>query len=456
MKFKQIIQLLVLFSSHQLSAQELTLALSQYPNKQAVIVAAHGVRQDTIGVITLDQNGKGSLVFQNKQPQTGLVNLTIKGKAFLSYDFVLSPTESPELSCDMEFVYAQNTEISNSPENDYLDRWFTSVAQYKGKIALNQELSKLYTPEMKFAKQLATENQVVEQQLQELTDSIHQSTLFAGKYMQLKLIEEEKLTNAWESDETRTFVKNYFATQLDFEALYGSSLWFSVINSCIAAYTQESPYYQTFGTDVVGNLQRIKSQQIYEDLVDAAISVTEKFSWNKDQEVIVDFIVEDNRIRNPQGKLQKIIQLHQLAVGKKAPDLLITEHLGEIEDHNHTTTVLPSTDFAQTSFEKTLLVFYESGCGPCETLLQQLPGNYELLKEKGIDIIALAADTSEAVFKNKAKSFPWERTFCDYTGKGGVNFQNYAIIGTPTMYLIDKSGKILQKLSSLDELLNLE
>jgi hypothetical protein len=44
MKFKLVLALLLLVISFSVSAQELTLKLSQHPNKQAVVVAVHGVR----------------------------------------------------------------------------------------------------------------------------------------------------------------------------------------------------------------------------------------------------------------------------------------------------------------------------------------------------------------------------------------------------------------------------
>jgi hypothetical protein len=78
---------------------------------------------------------------------------------------------------------------------------------------------------------------------------------------------------------------------------------------------------------------------VYEDLIDVAISVTEKFSWNKDQEAIVDFIIKDNQIKNPTGKLQKIIEAHKLTVGKKTPNLLITNPFGI----NSKTTILKTS-----------------------------------------------------------------------------------------------------------------
>ena len=445
MKSKLVLQLFVLLISLNLSAQELTLKLSQHPNKEAVIVAVHGVRKDTLCIVPLDQNGIGTLAFKTKQPQTGLVNLTIKGKAYLSYDFVLSPTENPTLICDMEYVYAQNTKILNSPENDGLNRWFDNVAQYKQKIGLNQELSKLYKTEEPFFKKLETEKQHVEKLLQSLADTINQSTLFAGKYMQFKLAQEEKLAKVWESDEQRTIAKNYFK-QIDFDALYGSSMWFGIINSCMEVYTKESLYFGTFGEDVASNLKSIKNQQVYEDFIDAAISVTEKFSWTKDQDAIVAFIIKDNRIKNPTGKLEKIIQSYQLAIGKKSPDLTLTNTVG-----NSTTTVL-KTDALNSKY--TLLLFYQSDCGHCETAIATLKTNYKDLVTNGIKIISIAGDLDPAAFTKTAASFPWAAKYLDVGGMNGVNFKNYAIIGTPTIYALDSKGIILSKMATITEVLD--
>jgi thiol-disulfide isomerase/thioredoxin len=444
MNFKLVFAAFIAFTAVDLSAQELSLKLSQHPNKEAVIVAVHGVRKDTLGTVQLDQNGIGTLAFKTKQPQTGLVNLTIKGKAYLSYDFVLSPTESPTLICDMEYVYAQNTKILNSPENDCLNRWFDNAAQYKQQIGLNQELSKLYKTEEPFLKKLETEKQRIEKLLQRLSDTINQSTLFAGKYMQLKMAQEEKLAKVWESNETKTIAK-FFFTQIDFDALYGSSMWFAIINSCMEVYTKESLYFGTFGADVASNLKRIKNQQVYEDFIDATISVTEKFSWTKDQEAIVDFIIKDNRIKNPTGKLEKIIQSYQLTIGKKSPNLTLTN----TEGNNNTNTVL-KTDALKSKY--TLLLFYQSDCGHCETAIATLKTNYKDLVAKGIKIISIAGDLDPAAFTKTAASFPWAAKYRDVGGMNGVNFKNYAVIGTPTIFLLDSKGIIVQKPATVEEL----
>ena len=69
-------------------------------------------------------------------------------------------------------------------------------------------------------------------------------------------------TGQFEINETKTIAKNFF-TQIDFDALYGSSMWCSIINSCMEVYTKESLYFGSFGADVASNLKRIKNQQVY-------------------------------------------------------------------------------------------------------------------------------------------------------------------------------------------------
>jgi hypothetical protein len=36
----------------------------------------------------------------------------------------------------------------------------------------------------------------------------------------------------------------------------------------------------------------------------------------------------------------------------------------------------------------------------------------------------------------------------------GINFKNYAVIGTPTMYIIDSKGIVLSKMATVKEVLD--
>jgi thiol-disulfide isomerase/thioredoxin len=101
----------------------------------------------------------------------------------------------------------------------------------------------------------------------------------------------------------------------------------------------------------------------------------------------------------------------------------------------------------------TLLVFYQSGCGPCEELMAGLKTNYKELVAQGLEIVSLSSDLSEDVFKNAAAQFPWENKYCDLKGMSGINFENYAVLGTPTLFLLNNKGEVLQKMVTISEVL---
>jgi hypothetical protein len=52
-----------------------------------------------------------------------------------------------------------------------------------------------------------------------------------------------------------------------------------------------------------------------------------------------------------------------------------------------------------------------------------------------------------------AAAFPWKDTYCNLEGFNGVNFKNYAVTGTPTMFVLDSKGVILKKIATIEQLL---
>jgi thioredoxin-related protein len=96
-----------------------------------------------------------------------------------------------------------------------------------------------------------------------------------------------------------------------------------------------------------------------------------------------------------------------------------------------------------------LVVFYESGCNNCDNELVQLRGNYSLIKEKGYDIISVSADRDKETFEKTSNVFPWKEKMCDFQGFEGINFRNYGIVGTPTIFITDKDGTIIGRYARL-------
>lgn len=103
-----------------------------------------------------------------------------------------------------------------------------------------------------------------------------------------------------------------------------------------------------------------------------------------------------------------------------------------------------------------LMDFWAVWCGPCIAEMPNVKKIYEAYKDKGFDIVGISLDTDETRLREylKENEIPWRQVF---SGKGWDSpvSRQYGIYGIPTMWLIDREGKLIsnnargEKLESL-------
>jgi len=245
-------------------------------------------------------------------------------------------------------------------------------------------------------------------------------------------------------------ISDHIANSLDLNVLYTSGHWTDIISSWVDIHTQVLKDKKAFAADFA-KIEKKTNPKLFTDFAGKVAYFLTKKGADDYIAALSPTVNQSSKILAFEGSMNAY---KKALIGSQAPDIIIKEHIGDPNFHNHKTTILKSTELAGNGLNKTLVIFYESGCGPCENLLQQLPGNYEALKKKGIRVITISADTDEQVYRSKANAFPWKDSFCDHEGKSGINFQNYGAVGTPTIFLIDRSGKIEAKMAGLDEVLD--
>jgi thiol-disulfide isomerase/thioredoxin len=302
-----------------------------------------------------------------------------------------------------------------------------------------------YPKESKFYEIFTKEYNSIKQDYAGYVKNLKVSPLYAAKFRQIVNLtmgigtiitadEKEKANN----------INDFIVNELDFGNLYTSNHWGGLINNWVQLQTMgiKDDYKLLMNAKTI--LNRLPSNEIYTDFV---VNLTKELTKAGKDKVLGDLVMDiknSNRLLNFKG----VLDIYQRDLTGQAPDLIISLHLGKEEERK--TTVIKTTVL---NSKNTLVVFYKSGCGPCEETMAALQENYKELVTRGFRVISIAADTDETVFKNTSSLHPWTDKYCDFEGTNGVNFKNYAVIGTPTMYILDSNGIIETRVLTVQELL---
>ena len=454
MKKRINLVLILLFLISKLTySQTITIEFPKFAGKTYEFIIFQGDKQikiyenDTIpkdGLITLE-------IPKEYAPYTGMCRWLITGTAEGGGLDMAIPGHGFKVTCLSDQPNENNINWQGYDAMNELNRLHRIQQGIIDKYETMNKAAKLYD-----AKHLLYASFVKEKEAQRLAYSQFQQDLkkndnYNARFLPIVNLVSgtpPKLTDDY--NERAKYINEYITQELNYDHLYTSGHWTGIIQSWVQMHAQLYDNKDGFVNDFTTIGKRITEPKKYTDFVGKVTYYLTQYGKDAFIEAIAPTVINSGKITSYEGKTMQVYV--KAMIGSQAPDLVIIEHIGKLEDHNHKTTVIKSNELASKNYTKTLLIFYQSGCGPCEELMQQLPGQYATLKEKGVRIITLSADDSEQVFKNASSQYPWADKYCDYEGKAGINFKNYAILGTPTMFLINQQGKIQAKLATLAEL----
>ena len=444
--FKHFFYLLLI--SFSATAQTITLEFPYFAGQTYEFTIFQGDKRIKLKEDTIAKGGKVQLTIpESYKGYKGMAQWYLTNSATGGgLDLVIN-NEDFSVTCLDSIPTAESIVYKKTQENIFDKANYQKQQQLFQKHDAMLATKRAYEPKSNFYKLSEKEYAKIVRQYDTYCNDLKKSPLFAAKFRQIvnltmgigtiiTLDEKEKAINI------NTFITN----ELDFSVLYTSNHWGGIINSWTEIQIKVLKDDAKMLADATTILNRIKSDAVYTDFV---INLTKELTKaGKDDALfaLIPSIKNSKRLLHYDG----VLNIFKQDLTGKAPDLTIVTYNGIKEAKNQITTVI-KTDDLKSKF--TLLVFYKSGCGPCEETMLGLVGNYKELVSKGIKIVSIAADTDEKVFKDTSLPHPWPDKYCDFEGTKGINFKNYAVIGTPTMYVIDSKGFILYKMATIAEVL---
>jgi len=429
------------------NAQNIRMEFPQFAGKSYDFIIFQGDKQKTVAQGTIPQDGKFSLTIPKEYaPYTGMSRwLITNSQEGGGLDMVI-PGKEFSVSClekqpnDTNISYKGNDQI-NELNNLYKKQQLILMrhdAMLQATKAFSKEDKSYNLFEEKYKEQISF--------YKEFQDRLSKNSDYAQKFLQIVNLTQGLGTQLEDTEEKKARnIAQHIAQKMDWNALYTSGHWTNIISSWVSIHTQvlNNPYQ--FVEDFAKISALIPDKNKYADFVGRTAYFLNEQGKDTYISSIAPLVVGSGKVTNYEGSLA----LYQKGtVGQTAPDLVV-------KDSTNISTLISLKDYpTQKNYDKTLLLFYASGCGPCENLLQQMPLYYSQIQSKGIRIISISADKDEKIFKEKAKDFKWKDVYSDYKGIQGENFKNYAVTGTPTLIITDNKGKIELRTAEIKEVLD--
>ncbi|MDM8161826.1 redoxin domain-containing protein [Labilibaculum sp. K2S] len=442
---KNLMLATLLLACFVVKAQTIDLEFPYFAGKTYVFKIFQGTKQITLRADTIPAGGKVQLSVPKEyagykgMAQWYLTNSKTGG----GLDFVIN-NENFSVSCLDSVPGIESIVYKGTAENIFSRTNYEQQEKLFAKHDAMLAATRAYANDDKIYKVCAKEYDRIKEAYVVFVKNLAASPLYAARFREIvNLTRGIGPVLTVNENERALTINDFIVNKLDYEILYTSNHWGGIIYNWIqlqASQNDDAKFVQD--TKII--LNRLTNNAIYTDFVfELTKGLTRMGKDNVQQELVAE-IKNADRLLNYNG----VLQIYQQDLSGKAPDIVIEETVEQGVIH----TVKLAVDQLESAYS--CLVFYESGCGPCEQTMQALEGNYNYLKDNGFKIIAISADTNRQIFINTATQYPSLDKYCDLKGFEGVNFKNYGVNGTPTLYILDSEGIIQTKLATVQQLLD--
>ena len=441
--FLALLFFLAAFSVRSLSAQEVALHFPYFAGQGYHFIVIQGDKSDTVGLGVIPSDGRLTLRLpETRKKYAGMARWMLTSGGGL--DFVLNG-ENFSVECLSATPNESNIVYRGTRENDFLNANFREQERLLAQYEAMQLAVQAYPPDAPLYATFDAEKRRVEQAYATFQENLSKTDLYAARFREIVNVTRGMGTTLG-GDEARKAAEtdDFISRRMSWPALYTSNHWGGVIYS----WMQMHLYVIQSDSALLGSARRILSRLPDPELYTSFCENLALYLVKNSKDSVLAALAPDIR---SSGKLLRydglLSQFNNVQVGEQAPELLLE---GKWGSPNQPSRTVHASDLSP---KGTVLVFYQSGCGPCESALEQLIAQYPILQNRGYRLLALSADTDRKLFEETAAAHPWPDKYCDGKGFDGANFRKYGIAGTPTLFVLDKNGKILTRAGGVPEIM---
>ncbi|SMO72790.1 Peroxiredoxin [Chryseobacterium rhizoplanae] len=443
-KNKLILIIIFLSTTISISGQSVSMYFPHFAGKTYDFILFQG-KDTKVQKGTIPADGRFTLeVPKELSPYTGMSRWLITGTQEGGGLDMIIPGHNFSVECTSAIPDNKNIIYKNNDENSFLNSRYSAQKSIVDRFVAMNMVIKAYPKDDKNYSLYQKELAIQKDRYTGFQKNLEKNKDYASGFLQTV-----NLTNGLggalkeNEEDNRKEILRTITENISWTSLYSSGHWDGVI-AIFTDLEEKKDGGQIFTTDFKRIGDRISDNKLYTEFTDR---ITYYLTQSGNDNIIAKLspiVLGSGKITSYNG----ILSVYQKATpGNKAPDLTISSF-------ENGSNVAKKIDFTDAQYQKTLLVFYLSDCGHCETEMKMLAEKQgDLLKSK-IRLIAISGDTDQKVFKDGVDKLQWKATLsCDLQGMKGDNFMNYGVHATPTLFVIDQRGNIVTRESTAESAL---
>ena len=447
--YKQFVFLVLMLCVGSLSAQTITGNLTLLKNTEIKLEGFNGLKNYTIATTKTDSVGNFKLFYSVKDVGVGYL-IADDDKPF----FLILSGEYIKITGEA-FSYTETIRITKGKENQLFEQYAKEHSIREQALSAWIYLEKIYNGNTLLSSNKKPTQSITQEKARLKTeDATFLNNLPKNSYVSWylptrKLVSSVSTIAKYRTEEIPATIAAFRTLDYTDKRLYKSGLFKDAIESHFwllenSGKSLDSVYIemQTSIDAMINNL--VTDEQKLNEVTDYLFDLLERHSLFKASEYLAIKVLNEVSCTINSDLAKQLETYRAMKKGNTAPNIVFPK-----------STLYPNKNFTPTQLSDikspyTLVVFGASWCPKCKEEIPEIAKHYKQWKNSGLEVIFVSLDENEFSFINFAASFPFI-SLCDYQKWNSPIAQNYHVFGTPTMYLLDNTKKIILRPNSINQ-----
>ncbi|MCF8424716.1 MAG: TlpA family protein disulfide reductase [Bacteroidia bacterium] len=451
---KQLFVILLLFffcfTTH--FAQTITGKLSLLINQEIKLEGFNGLKSYSISKSKIDKSGNFQLNYSKLDYGVGCL-ISSDNKPL----YIILSGEDIEINGEA-LSHTESIKVIKGKQNQWFEKYAKEQPRREQALSAWLYLEKIYSIDSLFLVQklptqaIQNEKKRIKNEEQEFVNKIPVDSYVRWFLPTRKLVNSVSIVAQYRPEEIPSTISAFRQLNYTDIRLYKSGLFKDAIESHFWLLENSGRSLDSVFIEMKISIDAmmktlVKDEKKLNEITDYLFDLLERHSLFQASEYLALKVLNEINCTLNSDLAKQLETYRAMKKGNLAPDIIFYAD-NSVQSYNISNSQKKLSDIKS---KYSVIVFGASWCPKCNEEIPQIAKLYNKWKANEVEVIFISLDEEKEIFQKFVKDFPFI-SICDFKKWGGAIVKDYYVFGTPTLYLLDSSRKILLRPNSVNQL----